>query len=445
MAEFPTHKRIKDMNEEELQAFRDHMQKQFTPDELESLSQFFGLLGDVATVLNSDEAKASRAIAKQIFDGLREFVPILLEELEKEPDAAQMDVTELVQSPKWDIIVDRASARLEAEGKQIAADVKDVALIASQKIASYYPRELVFPTSNEATQIFGGMIKPASGSLAAMSDDEIAEALQPVNAGKKNKRMVKNSIAISFSELQKDNIIIEHLEPVDEAIHNAALSVWLAGNAGASIPMVYRALVKNPKARVTEEWAKIIKESLERMRKTDIIYDNTASAAAFGQAPHRDRANLIYAVTREIYRDTPTEDTVYINGKAVDFYIVFIEFPLYKWASDKNQIARHEITMITSGINKNQTTIVLEQALLKRITAMPRISTTIVYDTLFADARLLTKPDGSAYKESSLRVRKSKLKDYARRILDSWKQTGFIKGYTEEMDGKTAVKVKIQK
>ena len=77
MAEFPTHKRIKDMNEEELQAFRDHMQKQFTPDELESLSQFFGLLGDVATVLNSDEAKASRAIAKQIFDGLREFVPIL--------------------------------------------------------------------------------------------------------------------------------------------------------------------------------------------------------------------------------------------------------------------------------------------------------------------------------------------------------------------------------
>ena len=101
--------------------------------------------------------------------------------------------------------------------------------------------------------------------------------------------------------------------------------------------------------------------------------------------------------------------------------------------------------MITSGINKNQTTIVLEQALLKRITAMPRISTTIVYDTLFADARLLTKPDGSAYKESSLKVRKSKLKDYARRILDSWKQTGFIKGYTEEMDGKTAVKVKIQK
>jgi hypothetical protein len=445
MAEFPTHKRLKDMTDKELQAFRDELRRRAAPEEWAAFIEFAGVVADFAAVWNSDEVKAARGAASQVFEGLRDFVPILLEELEKEPDAAQMDVTELVQSPKWDIIVDRASARLEAEGKQIAADVKDVALIASQKIASYYPRELVFPTSNEATQIFGGMIKPASGSLAAMSDDEIAEALQPVNAGKKNKRMVQNSIAISFSELQKDNIIIEHLEPVDEAIHNAALSVWLAGNAGASIPMVYRALVKNPKARVTEEWAKIIKESLERMRKTDIIYDNTASAAAFGQAPHRDRANLIYAVTREIYRDTPTEDTVYINGKAVDFYIVFIEFPLFKWASDKNQIARHDIAMLASGVNKNRTTVVLEQALLKRITAMPRISTTILYDTLFEDAKLLTKPDGSTYKENSLKVRKSKLKDYARRILDSWKQTGFIKGYTEEMEGKTAVKVKIQK
>ena len=126
MAEFPTHKRLKDMTDEELQAFRDELQRRATPEEWAAFREFAGLMADFASVWNSDEAKAARGAATQIFEGLRDFVPILLEELEKEPDAAQMDVTELVQSPKWEEIVNRATARLEASGKQKLGDVKTI-------------------------------------------------------------------------------------------------------------------------------------------------------------------------------------------------------------------------------------------------------------------------------------------------------------------------------
>ena len=126
MAEFPTHKRLKDMTDEELQAFRDELQRRATPKEWAAFREFAGLMADFATVWNSDEAKSARGAASQIFEGLRDFVPILLEELEKEPDAAQMDVTELVQSPKWEEIVNRATARLEASGKQKLGDVKTI-------------------------------------------------------------------------------------------------------------------------------------------------------------------------------------------------------------------------------------------------------------------------------------------------------------------------------
>lgn len=126
MAEFPTHKRLKDMTDEELQAFRDELQRRATPEEWAAFREFAGLMADFASVWNSDEAKAARGAATQIFEGLRDFVPILLEELEKEPEAAQMDVTELVQSPKWEEIVNRATARLEASGKQKLGDVKTI-------------------------------------------------------------------------------------------------------------------------------------------------------------------------------------------------------------------------------------------------------------------------------------------------------------------------------
>ena len=126
MAEFPTHKRLKDMTDEELQAFRDELQHRATPEEWAAFREFAGLMADFASVWNSDEAKAARGAATQIFEGLRDFVPILLEELEKEPEAAQMDVTELVQSPKWEEIVNRATARLEASGKAKIGDVKTI-------------------------------------------------------------------------------------------------------------------------------------------------------------------------------------------------------------------------------------------------------------------------------------------------------------------------------
>lgn len=89
MAEFPTHKRLKDLTDEELQAFRDELQRRVTPEEWAAFREFAGIMADFAAVWNSDEAKAARGAASQIFEGLRDFVPILLEELEKEPDAAR--------------------------------------------------------------------------------------------------------------------------------------------------------------------------------------------------------------------------------------------------------------------------------------------------------------------------------------------------------------------
>ena len=342
-----------------------------------------------------------------------------------------------------------------------ARSVETIAEILRQKtnvvsIASASPKNYWRTTSLESRMFFQGDMPAFTPSeKGSIKDGDLIQV--PAGSIKKGSEKIEltNKIGISFARLEQEGIHIAHLKPEDEIYHNAMLSLWKEGNALVSVPQIYRAAVKNKNKKPTETEAQNIIESIERMRKTDVFYDNRTSATEYGQPEFRVTSNLIYA---EIFAgsisaegNTPDKDCVIINGKIVKYCVHFIgdcPFPVYKWAEAKNQIQSYPMAEIATSINKNQTTLVLENALLERITTIkthkdePKISKKIIYENLFESARLLTQPDGKPYK--ALSKRKAQLKKYTRMILNDFVKNLFIKSYTEEKTGNAVTGAKIK-
>ena len=104
-----TDKPIKDLTPEEREAFLQELKEKATPEQWESFTQFAQLVTEAATWWNSDDVKAARSAAAEtletlregaqtaayIFTGLREFLPVLLEEMEKDGEAATMTARSL--------------------------------------------------------------------------------------------------------------------------------------------------------------------------------------------------------------------------------------------------------------------------------------------------------------------------------------------------------------
>ena len=307
---------------------------------------------------------------------------------------------------------------------------------------SAFPKNYWLTTSLEGRMFFQGDVPPFTGAVDDNKLVSVKAGTKPKKKGSAPATELTNKIGISFARLEKEGIHVEHLEPEDEAIHNGMLSLWKEGNTLVSVPQIYRAAVKNKNRKPTEKEVQNIIESIERMRKTDVVYDNKASAAQFKQPEFRAAANLIYAETffgsKPAEGQRPDKDCVIINGKIIKYCVQFVgdnPFPVYKWAEAKNQVQSYPMAMVATNINKSWTTIVLETALNERVGAIKagRISNKIIYENFFKKARLLTQKDGTPYKAMS--KRKAQLKKTTRNILDQYIKTGFITSYTEEKTG----------
>lgn len=111
-------KPIKDLTPEEREQVIQEMKDAATPEEWESITQLAKWIGDAGawlrmanyyTAVNKFEDPDT---IKGFFTTLREFLPILIEELEKDPDVANLKASELSNSDIWQSVVDRAADRV---------------------------------------------------------------------------------------------------------------------------------------------------------------------------------------------------------------------------------------------------------------------------------------------------------------------------------------------
>ena len=123
-------KKIKDMTTEEKRALIENWKDNLTPEERETARELAEMIGSFSAWWNSDEIRETRQaagemlqaaadgikVAAEIFAALREFLPALVEEMEKDGTAATMTASEFIESGKFDEIVDRTAERLQNEG-----------------------------------------------------------------------------------------------------------------------------------------------------------------------------------------------------------------------------------------------------------------------------------------------------------------------------------------
>ena len=111
-------KPIKDLTPEEREQVIQEMKETATPEEWESITQLAKWIGDagawlrMATYTAAAKEFTDPDNIKGFFTTLHEFLPILIEELEKDPDAANLKPSELSNSDIWQSVVDRAADRV---------------------------------------------------------------------------------------------------------------------------------------------------------------------------------------------------------------------------------------------------------------------------------------------------------------------------------------------
>lgn len=132
-------KPIKDMTTDEKRALIESWKDNLTPEERETARELAEMIGSFSAWWNSDEIRETRQaagemlqaaadgvkVAAEIFAALREFLPALVEEMEKDGTAATMTASEFIESGKFDEIIDRTAERLQNEGVT-KAEIREV-------------------------------------------------------------------------------------------------------------------------------------------------------------------------------------------------------------------------------------------------------------------------------------------------------------------------------
>ena len=254
-----------------------------------------------------------------------------------------------------------------------------------------------------------------------------------VEVGKKGGKQVKTFVSINVDELQgvtlSNGVMVN---PFNRAIHNIAVSLYVAGNKHITPRMIYEAMNGyKRKHKPPEQLYEAIMESMRKLIRTFIKIDATEEAEKLG----------VDVLRLENYLLPAKITTVAMNGQEVEAFSFMDEPPLYTYASKKKQICRCDIALLADDISMTPENVAIRDYLLERVTTFKskksKLLNVIRYDTLYEYLEL-TAPN-----ENALRQRKYDIRSKVRTILNAWATAGFIEGYEEETESRTAAKVRV--
>lgn len=282
-----------------------------------------------------------------------------------------------------------------------------------------YPKEWVAPIDKVSSKAFNGMLNYGRFEKIALEK-------------KGSKKEITTIINIDFDDLGKNVVLSgrKELEPFDRDVHDAIVSLYVGGNELITPQMIYQVLTGNPNVRLTGNRQKEISESITKCMFTRVDLDASEDAKAYGFENLKYQGSLIAA----------EKITAKLNGQVTEALRVFRPPILYEYADKKNQIARFDIKLLNTPVNKTKEIITLQGYLQRRIVAMKgsKLSKNILYDTIYSQIQIEAETDGA------LKKKKSKIREQIREILNDWKAKEFIKDYKEETRGRELYSIKIE-
>jgi len=281
-----------------------------------------------------------------------------------------------------------------------------------------YPAEFLFPSDKVSGKAFSGALLANKKNVLAME-----------KAG--SKIQISTIVQIDFDNIPGVTLSYPGgLSEYDREVHDALVSLHITGNAVFSPQMVYQALTGNREARLEEKQTEAIRQSINKLMNCKITIDASEEAKARGWTKNVYEGRLIAweKVTAEL------------NGTTSECYR-FLRSPiLFEYASKKNQIARADIKLLNSPVNKNEESITLQGYLLRRIMAMngkSRLNPSILYQSIYEQLHLeATNPVALSKKKAQIRTK-------VKAILDYWVDQKFISAYKETTKGNIVYSVEI--
>lgn len=253
-------------------------------------------------------------------------------------------------------------------------------------------------------------------------EGELTEQTQLIGTEGLDKKELTVKASIDLEELKGIELSNKNITSYDREVHDSIVSLYVDGGNQYITPlMIYRTMTGNPKAKFSPNGKNLndILESIERCSKTRVYIDATDEIKGKGYNIEQPilKENLIY--TRSI-------SGIY-NGEVSEWIEILATPVLYKYANSKNQVARMDIKLLNTPVNKNKENIELQGYLRERIQTMKgsKLSRNIRYETVYKQLNL------KMASAASLRNKQRKIRDTIKEILDYWKEEKFIADFKE--------------
>lgn len=271
-----------------------------------------------------------------------------------------------------------------------------------------YPNEFITPKDKISNMLFNG---------------ELSEELKSLRMERNgSKKELTAKVSIGFDELKEVRLSNRTITPYDREVHDAIVSLYVDGKNEYITPlMIYRTMTGNPNGKLTDKIFNDVSEAIERCSRTRVYIDATGEVEGKG-----------YDIKQPIYKENLlyTRSIKGLHNGEMGEWIQIIQPPiLYKYASCKNQVARMDIKLLNTPVNKNEETIILQGYLQRRILTMKgsSLSRNILYETVYKQLNI------NAVSPGALRKKQTKIRDTIKNILDYWEVEGFIKGFKENV------------
>ena len=394
-------KKLKDFTPEERQEFIDELKAKLTDDQYEILS---AIVQAITAPETRENANRYAETARAIISSLREFLPALQEELEKDPEikkqAEAMNADAFFSSDLFDRLADKAIQKLENAGTDLKPALPQISGQSAEKVP--------FPLDKVNSYIWRLLETDTNGQIAF----DVAPA--------KSKKAAAIIYSIDFSEISKELSITKKLEPYDKLVYLAVSALYNEGKDVITLQQIYNTMGCIGRAGKTDR--EKINASLTKMVKASIFINNATEATAL-----KNRTRFTYDGSL-----LPMERIqAYVNGQLTESAIhIFREPPMVSFAKERKQITTIDRQLLESPLSKTNANILLEDYLIERISHIKKGKTSnkMLYKTIFENTGVKTEgKDARKYAERA----KKKIHD----LLDSYQAKKFIKGYTEEKDG----------
>jgi len=256
----------------------------------------------------------------------------------------------------------------------------------------------------------------------------------PISAEKHgSKKEITTILTLDFEELERDTALtFRKLTPFDKRVYLSAGALLEAGNKYISATQIYKAM--GGKGRPAPNQIENIVNSCKKMMIYRLRIDNRQEAEAYNYPLFQNGYFFLFPF--EIV------ENVTINGKLTDFCIHALkdELLLIEYARERKQVKSFTLEQWTLPFSMTEEHILIDDYFRKRISHMQRDKektgryiNKILFKTIYENLGIDTKRGATAI----MRKKKSRTAPKFRQLLEHYKDTGIITGYTEGQDGFT--------